>query len=1076
MHLFKLTYMLFCFSLSYISFAQNTHSENLKTLDKLLSDKKFATAKSLLIQNIDELKSKKSYYLLTDYIYYTGKINIQLHNPTKATSSVNTFINSITALTDSTKVLRQVKLELATFYELIGDSRKAYDANLDALKLTFKWNKATPEDFGLIENNLGTLANRKGDLALGLKHHRKALIHYESYPNTAKKNLYIIYNSLGGSMWYVSKIDSALFFYQKAEKTLKFMEASPMNSYYRPAILNNNIAGIYNSQGNIDKALEAMKKTINYLNKFIKEDISDLKKESAKEFLFMSIENYAGIYKDLGDFEKTKEILEYSYREKQKHFGAENPELYKAKILLGQIHLSLKDYKRSESYLDAGIAHIKKIDSSNNYWSADAHYSKALLNEELGKFDIAKHYYKEAERLYENALNGAYDELYLDFTRNASRFYAKHNEKEKALTISKKAYDYILKNQGSTTSFEIQQSINLGEIYFELGNYTAALDKAYATEKLIKKNLPTQTNPLDSTKIIFYKPQIILLKTQSAYKLNTQKNDVTFLKKQFTEVKEAISIIDHQKTMVNDENSVSILIEKNSTLFEFAKQLALELFDLTKNKNYLNEVIGLHESILYNRIRTRLNSKTSITYANVPNKVLLREKAIKKTIQETLSQSNNIEAFINGITQWNDYLETLKKDYPKYYKLRFASISKSLKDIEQKIPENTTVVRYVYSEKHLYAIIISKNDTKLFKLNQIGVKSKIAKLQSENAPFETNFTLLNDLYINLWKPFEHNINTNHVVIIPDRDLFNLNFEMLTAKTATNYKELANGSLLSKFIISYNYSLFLIDKNSKTIGYNNNFIAFAPEFNDKMKEDYKIAITDSLAVDKTYLTLLPQPFSVDLANSYSKLFNGSSFINEKASKQLFTNEAKDHKIIHIGTHAESNNISPELSRLIFAKNISNEDNSLYTYEIYNQNLSSNLAILTACETGKPTYQAGEGMISLAHAFNYAGSESILTSLWKIDEQSSAKIVELFYKNIKKGWTKDKALQQAKLDYLATAEGRTLHPQYWAGLVLIGDVTPIKLKLSYNIIYWIFGVLIIGLAAFFGKIKRTLNLDR
>ena len=64
------------------------------------------------------------------------------------------------------------------------------------------------------------------------------------------------------------------------------------------------------------------------------------------------------------------------------------------------------------------------------------------------------------------------------------------------------------------------------------------------------------------------------------------------------------------------------------------------------------------------------------------------------------------------------------------------------------------------------------------------------------------------------------------------------------------------------------------------------------------------------------------------------------------------------------------------------------------------MSSNLAILTACETGKPTYQAGEGMISLAHAFNYAGSESILTSLWKIDEQSSAVIIESFYKYLKK----------------------------------------------------------------------------
>ena len=312
-------------------------------------------------------------------------------------------------------------------------------------------------------------------------------------------------------------------------------------------------------------------------------------------------------------------------------------------------------------------------------------------------------------------------------------------------------------------------------------------------------------------------------------------------------------------------------------------------------------------------------------------------------------------------------------------------------------------------------------------------------------------------------------------MIPDRDLFNLSFEILTPKLISNYKDLATNSLLSKHVISYNYSLFLIDKESKTIGYKDNFVAFVPEFNDKMKSDYQISVKDSVYLDKTYLTLLSQPFTKDLAQQSAKLFKGISFLNEKSTEKLFKNSAKEHKIIHIGTHAESNNITPELSRLVFAKSTgtsSSEDNYLYTYEIYNANLSSNLAILTACETGKPTYQAGEGMISLAHAFNYAGSESILTSLWKIDEQSSARIVASFYKYLKKGWSKDKALQQAKLDYIATAEGRTLHPHYWAGLVLIGDPSPIAFHSELNFMYWIIGIIGI-LAAFYLFHKKNLK---
>ena len=85
-----------------------------------------------------------------------------------------------------------------------------------------------------------------------------------------------------------------------------------------------------------------------------------------------------------------------------------------------------------------------------------------------------------------------------------------------------------------------------------------------------------------------------------------------------------------------------------------------------------------------------------------------------------------------------------------------------------------------------------------------------------------------------------------------------------------------------------------------------------------------------------------------------------------------------------------------------------------------------------------------MISLAHAFNYAGSESILTGLWKIDEKASTILMEHFYQYLVDGMEKDEALRLAKLDYLKTSKGRMLAPQYWAGLVLMGDTSPVELE--------------------------------
>jgi len=153
-------------------------------------------------------------------------------------------------------------------------------------------------------------------------------------------------------------------------------------------------------------------------------------------------------------------------------------------------------------------------------------------------------------------------------------------------------------------------------------------------------------------------------------------------------------------------------------------------------------------------------------------------------------------------------------------------------------------------------------------------------------------------------------------------------------------------------------------------------------------------------------------------------------------------------------------------LIFSKNTDSvaANNSLFLYDIYNCNINTGLAILTACESGKPGYEDGEGMVSLAHAFNYAGSKSILTSLWPVDEQSASFITEKFIENIAAKIPAGEALQQAKLAYLQQADGRMKSPVYWAGLVLMGDAGTVMLAPHDNYTKWLWltGILA-GLAA-------------
>jgi CHAT domain-containing protein len=157
-------------------------------------------------------------------------------------------------------------------------------------------------------------------------------------------------------------------------------------------------------------------------------------------------------------------------------------------------------------------------------------------------------------------------------------------------------------------------------------------------------------------------------------------------------------------------------------------------------------------------------------------------------------------------------------------------------------------------------------------------------------------------------------------------------------------------------------------------------------------------------------------------------------------------------------------------------LTEDKNSLSLYDIYTCDLGADLTLLTACESGRPGYQDGEGMVSLAHAFNYAGSQRILTALWKVDEQSSNVITEFFVQNLKHGDATDIALQKAKLRYLQQAEGRLQAPAYWAGLVIMGEPAKLAFNTTTTYIGWIVAALIlIGLTTIFIFIKSKNRKD-
>ena len=70
----------------------------------------------------------------------------------------------------------------------------------------------------------------------------------------------------------------------------------------------------------------------------------------------------------------------------------------------------------------------------------------------------------------------------------------------------------------------------------------------------------------------------------------------------------------------------------------------------------------------------------------------------------------------------------------------------------------------------------------------------------------------------------------------------------------------------------------------------------------------------------------------------------------------------------------------------------------------------MVVLSSCNTGTGLLYSGEGILSLARGFIYSGSQSVVMSMWEIEDKSGTDIVELFYKNIRKGYSKSVALKE------------------------------------------------------------------
>lgn len=184
------------------------------------------------------------------------------------------------------------------------------------------------------------------------------------------------------------------------------------------------------------------------------------------------------------------------------------------------------------------------------------------------------------------------------------------------------------------------------------------------------------------------------------------------------------------------------------------------------------------------------------------------------------------------------------------------------------------------------------------------------------------------------------------------------------------------------------------------------------------------------------------------------------------------------LLHISTHAIADMDDPERSRLLFSPNQPGEPNTyLFLKELYDLDLRGvSLATLSACDTEKGKLVQGEGIQAFSRALLAAGSQSALTTLWRVPDGPTAQFMHRFYFFLlKKHKPKAEALRLAKLEF-AHSQTRLSHPRYWAAFVLNGNgAMPVPRFVSWQELLLPFPVIVL-LALLLLRLRKTMSQRR
>jgi CHAT domain-containing protein len=882
---------------------------------------------------------------------------------------------------------------------------------------------------------------------------------------------------------------------QKALKTLEKIYKFPENDKNLPLIAKtfSEMAEIYINSGETQRALEFYTKAFT-----LQQKVANLTEQSTLITGQSTILEHMGdIYLSLGDYELSLgtyfQALRLSQKEVSKlrnvsaagagvidssHISILQEPIYgKQAVLLwniGQVYLAKGNYNKALETLNQAR---RVVYSNNTYQPYQMHPLLSMvetyikLKDYKAALSVA---YKITEEVPEGHFRKQKTKIYSYGYQG--RVHLAARDYQNALKAFQQALAFWQQDrEEKVQDMDRKLQLRIGEAYTGLKQYSNAID---TYNQVLQKERKVGS--------LFEESKIHHL-------IAVTERDRGNLQAARTQIETSLQIVENLRTKVIDPQLRNTYFASVQNYYEFYIDLLMKLDRQQPQKKYKEFALGASERKRARGLLELLTEAHVDIRKGVDPKLLEQERdwqfkfdALEKRRIElynsgklTKVQIESIEQEKNNLmSQYRTLQAQIRATSPSYAALTQPQ-PLSLAQIQQKVLDDDSVLlEYSLGEERSYLWAVTKNGlytSILPKRSEIETAAK--KFRDALSSSNSRTQLGNDVVktglllrkLILEPVSSHLKGKKRLLLVSDGALQYIPFSAIpTSSTAIDHSVLPPPLLMEHEIINLPSASTLATLRHELAGRQSTAKSIAifadPVFsnkderikNSKQQTQEPVTSSDKIlnAVPLSFQTLRSSatesgisfgrlPGTRQEAQTIINLMHDSSRIlalDFDASKtNVIHSNLSQYRIIHFATHGMMNAIHPEQSGVVLSlvdKSGKAQNGFLQLSDIFNLNLSADLVVLSACQTGIGQEVKGEGLISLTRGFMYAGAPRVLVSLWSVNDESTTELMTRFYQNMMlKNLPPAAALRTAQLELQKQPKWKS--PYYWAAFTLQGE---------------------------------------